>query len=74
MKDLSTGIPEKEIPEYTLASLLLGRTAKEIFIVIFTYFRRFFKGAVCRQSPISTGRNDRLNLGELLNLTEYTDK
>ena len=43
---------------------------REILLAVIARFCRFSKGAFCRKSPISTGRNDRLKLGKLLNLTE----
>ena len=43
---------------------------REILFTVFARFCRFPKGAFCRKSPISTGRNDRLKPGKLLNLIE----
>ena len=40
----------------------------EILLADFTRFCRFSKGALCRESPISTGMNGRLKPGKLLNL------
>ena len=37
-------------------------------LAVFARFCRFSKGAFCRKSPVSTGRNDRLKPGKLLNL------
>ena len=39
----------------------------EILLDVCTPFCRFLKGAFCRKSHISTGRNDRLKTGKLLN-------
>ena len=41
---------------------------REILLGVFTRFAGFQKKAVCRKSPISAERNDRLNLGKSLNL------
>ena len=41
---------------------------REILLGAFNRFCRFSKGAFCRKSPISTGRNDELKPGKLLNL------
>ena len=65
------GIPfshEDNIHEHIQESLLLGRRTKGNLLAVFTRFSRFSKGALCRKSPISTGRNDRLKPGKLLNL------
>ena len=37
-------------------------------LAVFARFCRFSKGAFCRKSLTSTGRNDRLKPGKLLNL------
>ena len=49
-------------------SLSLGRRTREILLGVSTRFCRFSKGAFCRKSHISTGRNDRLKPAKLLNL------
>ena len=41
---------------------------REILLAVFACFGRFSKGAFCRKSPFSTGRNDRLKPCKLLNL------
>ena len=41
---------------------------RQILVAVFVPFCRFSKGAFCRKSPISTGKNDRLKPGKLLNL------
>ena len=41
---------------------------REILLAVFARFCRYSKGAFCRKSPVSTGRNDRLKPGKLLNL------
>ena len=46
----------------------LEREQREVLLDVFTRFCRFSKGAFCRKSPISTGRNDRLKPDKLLNL------
>ena len=71
MNKLFRGIPfsdEDKIHERIQESLLLGRRTKEILLAVFDRFCRFSKGAFCRKSPISTGRNDRLKPVKLLNL------
>ena len=63
--NLFRGIPfsyEDKIHEHIQESLLLGKKTKGNLARCFHSF--FF----CRKSPISTGRNDRLKAGELLNL------
>ena len=37
---------------------------REILLGVFTHFCRFSKGAFCRKSPISTGKNDQLKPGK----------
>ena len=54
--------------EHIQESSLLGKRTKGILLAVFARFCRFSKGALCRKSPISTGRNDRLKPGKLLNL------
>ena len=44
----------------------------EILLGVLARFCKFSKGAFCRISPISTGRNDRSKPGELLNLIGRT--
>ena len=45
---------------------------RDILLAVFThFFCRFSKGVLCRKSSISTGRNDRLKPGKLLNLTGH---
>ena len=41
---------------------------REILLAVFAGFCKFSKGAFYRKSPISTGRNDRLKPGKLLDL------
>ena len=41
---------------------------RDILLAVSTCFCRFLEGAFCRKSPIWTGRNGRLKLGQLLNL------
>ena len=41
---------------------------REILLAVFARFCRFSKGALCRKSLISTGRNGRLKMGKLLDL------
>ena len=41
---------------------------REILLAFFARFCTFSKGAFCRKSPISTGRNGRLKPGKLLDL------
>ena len=41
---------------------------REILLAVFALFCVPSKGAFCRKSPISTGKNDRLKPGKLLNL------
>ena len=41
---------------------------REILLGVFTHFCRFSRGAFLGKSPISTGRNGRSKLGNLLNL------
>ena len=43
----------------------------KIFFVVFACFCRCLKKPFCRKYPISTGRNDQLELCKLLNLTEH---
>ena len=54
--------------EHIQESLLLGRRTKGSLLAVFAGFCRFSKGAFCRKSPFSTGRNDQLKPGKLLNL------
>ena len=39
---------------------------REVLLAVFARFCRFAKGAFCRKSPISMGRNGRLKPGKLL--------
>ena len=41
---------------------------REILLAIFAGFAGFQKGAFCRKSPFSTGKNYRLKAGKLRNL------
>ena len=41
---------------------------REVLLGVFNRFCRFPKGAFCRKSPISTGKNGRLKPGKLLKL------
>ena len=52
--------------EHILDSLLLGRREKGNVASLFARFCSFSKGAFCRKSPISKGRNDRLELSTAL--------
>ena len=54
--------------EHIKESLLLGRRTKGNLLAVFARFCRFSKGAFFRKSPISTGMNDPLKPGKLLNL------
>ena len=51
--------------------IIFGRKTKGNVPRHFTHFCKFLKGDFCRGSPISTARNDRLNLGKFLNLIEH---
>ena len=44
---------------------------RETLLAVFTCFCRFSKGAFCRKSPISTGRNGRFKSGKFLNLIRH---
>ena len=44
---------------------------REVLLIVFNRFCEFLKGAFCRISFISRGRNDRLKPGRLLNLTGH---
>ena len=54
--------------EHIQETLLLGKRTKGNFACCFRSFLLVFEKAFCRKSPISTGRNDRLKPGKLLNL------
>ena len=54
--------------EHIQESLLLERKTEGNFACYFRSFLQVSKAAFCRKSPISTGRNDRLKPGKLLNL------
>ena len=41
---------------------------REILLIVFISFCWFLKGLPCRNSPLSTGRNDRSKPGKLLNI------
>ena len=49
-------------------SLLLGRRTKGNFACYFLSFLHVIERGFCGKSPISTGRNDQLKPGKLLNL------
>ena len=71
MNNLFRGIPfshEDKIHEHIQESLLLGGEQREILLAVFSRFCRFSKGAFCRKSPISMGRNDQLKPGKLKSL------
>ena len=71
VNDLFRGIPfshEDKVHEQIQESLLLRRRTKGNFSCCFRSFFQVFERGGCRKSPISTGRNDRLKPGKLLNL------
>ena len=53
--------------EHIQESLLLGRRTKGNFACCFRFLQVFERGFL-QKSPFSTGRNDRLKPGKLLNL------
>ena len=54
--------------EHIQESFLLGRRTKGNFACCFHSFLQVLERAFCSKSPISTGRNDRLKPGKLMNL------
>ena len=54
---------------------------REILLAVFAHFCRFSEGALCRKSPISTGRNNRLKpqswpkvIGRLIRISIFASK
>ena len=68
MNNSFKGIPCQKDRETRLVSLLVGRKAKEMLFAVITGFRNFSKGTLCKISPKSTRRNDKLKPGKLLNV------
>ena len=57
--------------EHIQESLLLGRRTKGHLAWCFHSFLQVSERAFCRKSLISTGRNDQLKPGKLLNLISH---
>ena len=71
MNNLFRAIPfshEDKIHEHVQESLLLGRRTKGNLAWCFHSFLQVFERGFLQKSHISTGRNDQLKPGKLLNL------